>query len=168
MYRAANVVVLLLLVACIVTARHIDCRNCKCDGLSLRRNLAQYCMSPGEAGFSVSTNVTEKQFKCLKNCGFRFVIIRAYLDDQNGGRVGKCGRIYNSPLCMHPCIITLADKYVSSNIGNARAAGFHYVDVYMSPAVGSSAKSASTQVEELGKLYRSACNHLPGILCYSY
>ena len=38
-----------------------------------------------------------------------------------------------------------------NNIQHAKAAGFEKVNVYMSPAVGISATSAASQVNELGK-----------------
>lgn len=83
---------------------------------------------PSEAtlGIDLSTSTSKTAFSCLKDQGYEFVIVRAYLS-------------YGEP-----------DRQASTTIANAKAAGFEYVDVYMFPCPKCS-KSASEQVSEMGK-----------------
>lgn len=78
-------------------------------------------------GIDVSTLVYPKDFECLKNAKYEFLIVRGY-------------RSYGSP-----------DPDAIHTIANAREAGFKYIDVYMFPCP-KCAKSATTQVDEMGKL----------------
>ena len=77
-------------------------------------------------GIDVSTLVYPKDFECLKNDGYDFLIVRGY-------------RSLGSP-----------DPDAIHTIANARQAGFKYIDVYMFPCPRCS-KSASTQVDDMGK-----------------
>ena len=79
-------------------------------------------------GLDVSTLVYPKDFECLKNAGYGFLIVRGY-------------RSYGSP-----------DPEAIHTIANARQAGFKYIDVYMFPCP-KCAKSASAQVDEMGKFF---------------
>ena len=78
-------------------------------------------------GLDVSTLVYPKDFECLKDAGYEFLIVRGY-------------RSYGSP-----------DPNATHTIANARQASFKYIDVYMFPCP-QCAKSASTQVDEMGNL----------------
>lgn len=80
-------------------------------------------------GIDVSTLVYPNTFECLKNNGYEFLIVRGY-------------RSVGSP-----------DPDAIHTIANARQAGFKYIDVYMFPCPTCS-KSASDQVQEMGKLHR--------------
>ena len=77
-------------------------------------------------GIDVSTLVYPDTFKCLKEQGYEFLIVRGY-------------RSLGSP-----------DPDAIHTIANAFQAGFKYVDVYMFPCPKCS-KSASEQVREMGK-----------------
>ena len=77
-------------------------------------------------GIDVSTLVYPKDFECLKNAGYEFLIVRGY-------------RSIGSP-----------DPNAIHTIANAREAGFKYVDVYMFPCP-KCGKSATAQVDEMGK-----------------
>ena len=79
-------------------------------------------------GIDVSTLVYPKDFECLKNDGYEFLIVRGY-------------RSTGTP-----------DSNAIHTIANARQAGFKYIDVYMFPCPKCSDKSASKQVDEMGKL----------------
>ena len=79
-------------------------------------------------GLDVSTLVYPKDFECLKNAGYEFLIVRGY-------------RSYGSP-----------DPDAIHTIANARQAGFKYIDVYMFPCP-KCPKSASAQVDEMGKFF---------------
>lgn len=76
-------------------------------------------------GIDVSTLVYPKDFECLKNEGYEFLIVRGY-------------RSYGAP-----------DPNAIHTIANARQAGFKYIDVYMFPCPKCS-KSASEQVQDMG------------------
>ena len=78
-------------------------------------------------GIDVSTLVYPKDFQCLKNDGYEFLIVRGY-------------RSLGSP-----------DPDAIHTIANARQAGFTNIDAYIFPCPKCS-KSASEQVEEMGKL----------------
>ena len=77
-------------------------------------------------GVDLSTSTSSTAFICLKEDGYEFVIVRAYLS-------------YGKP-----------DSSAVSTIGNAHAAGFNLVDVYMFPCPKCS-KSAKEQVLEMGR-----------------
>ena len=77
-------------------------------------------------GVDVSTLVYSNDFKCLKDDGYDFVIVRGY-------------RSTGEP-----------DPEAIHTIANARDAGFEYIDVYMFPCP-KCGKSASEQVREMGK-----------------
>lgn len=79
-------------------------------------------------GVDVSTLVYSTGFKCLKDDGYDFVIVRGYES------IGK------------------PDSDAIHTIANAREAGFENIDVYMFPCPRCS-KSASEQVREMGKSY---------------
>ena len=83
-------------------------------------------LSEATKGIDVSQLVYPSDFKCLKEAGYDFVIVRAY---QSLG---------------HP------DSNAIHTIANAREAGFQYIDVYLFPCPKCS-KSASEQVSEMGK-----------------
>ena len=82
-------------------------------------------MGRATLGVDLSTLTTSTAFKCLKNSGYEFVIVRGY-------------QSYGQP-----------DPNAIHTIANAREAGFKYIDVYMFPCPKCS-KSASQQVEEMG------------------
>jgi GH25 family lysozyme M1 (1,4-beta-N-acetylmuramidase) len=73
-------------------------------------------------GVDVSQSVTQAQFECLKDNGYRFVIVRAY---RNNGVI---------------------DANSAQTIKNARAAGLNQVDAYLFPCI--SCGDASQQVRE--------------------
>lgn len=77
-------------------------------------------------GIDVSTLVYPKDFQCLKNDGYEFLIVRGY-------------RSLGSP-----------DPDAIHTIANARQAGFTNIDAYIFPCPKCS-KSASEQVEEMVK-----------------
>ncbi|XP_065895312.1 probable GH family 25 lysozyme 2 [Dysidea avara] len=81
-------------------------------------------LSEATKGIDVSQLVYPSDFKCLKEAGYDFVIVRAY---QSLG---------------HP------DSNAIHTIANAREAGFQYIDVYLFPCPKCS-KSASEQVSEM-------------------
>ncbi len=77
-------------------------------------------------GVDLSTSTSATSFSCLKQSGYDFVIVRAYLS-------------YGKP-----------DSSASSSIANARSAGINIIDIYMFPCP-KCASSASEQVAEMGK-----------------
>lgn len=85
-------------------------------------------------GVDVSTLTYPTAFKCLKNAGYEFVIVRGY---QSLG---------------HP------DPEAIHTIANAREAGFKYIDVYMFPCPKCS-KSAAEQVDEMGMCHSVQCHN---------
>ena len=82
-------------------------------------------VSEAAKGIDVSSLVYPKDFECLKNQGYDFLIVRGY-------------RSVGSP-----------DPNAIHTIANAREAGFKYIDVYLFPCPRCS-KSASEQVDEMG------------------
>ena len=90
-------------------------------------SLCSVLLSPveGTLGVDLSTSTSKSAFSCLKGESYEFVIVRGY-------------RSYGEP-----------DPEANSNIYNAKAAGFDYVDVYMFPCPKCS-KSASEQVNDMG------------------
>lgn len=88
--------------------------------------LSSWYSADATKGLDVSTLVYPKDFECLKDAGYEFLIVRGY-------------RSYGSP-----------DPDAIHTIANARQAGFKYIDVYMFPCP-KCAKSASAQVDEMGK-----------------
>jgi len=89
--------------------------------------LSSFHLTDATKGIDVSTLVYSNGFKCLKNEGYDFLIVRGY---QSIGR---------------------PDSDAIHTIANARDAGFDYIDVYMFPCPRCE-KSASQQVTEMGKL----------------
>jgi len=89
--------------------------------------LASLHVSEATKGIDVSQLVYPTDFKCLKEAGYDFVVVRAYLS------LGE------------------PDRNAIHTIANAREAGFRYIDVYMFPCPRC-AKSASDQVDEMGRL----------------
>ena len=89
-------------------------------GLSILR------LSDATKGIDVSSLAYSSDFKCLKDDGYDFLIVRGYLS------IGK------------------PDSNAIHTIANAREGGFEYIDVYMFPCPRC-AKSASDQVREMGK-----------------
>ena len=85
--------------------------------------------SAATLGIDVSSFVSVDEFKCLKNAGYEFLIVRAY---QSLGRP--------DPNAVH----TLA---------NAHEAGFKYTDIYIFPCPKCGA--ASSQVSSMGKLAKA-------------
>ena len=77
-------------------------------------------------GIDVSRLVSKDSFKCLKNEGYDFLIVRAY---RNNGQ---------------------PDINATQTIANARRSGFKHIDVYMFPCP-TCRKSAKEQVQEMGK-----------------
>ncbi len=73
-------------------------------------------------GVDVSQSVSQAQFECLKDNGYKFVIVRAY---RNNGVI---------------------DSNSAQTIRNARAAGLNQVDAYLFPCI--SCGDASQQVRE--------------------
>jgi hypothetical protein len=92
--------------------------------------LSSWYSADATKGLDVSTLVDPKDFDCLKDAGYEFLIVRGY-------------RSLGSP-----------DPDAIHTIANARQAGFKYIDVYMFPCP-KCAKSASAQVDEMGKFYYS-------------
>ena len=87
--------------------------------------LSSLRLSYATKGIDVSTLVYSSDFKCLKEQGYDFLIVRGY-------------RSTGEP-----------DPDAIHTIANAREAGFEYIDVYMFPCPRCS-KTASEQVEEMG------------------
>ena len=83
-------------------------------------------LSDATKGIDVSSLVYSTGFKCLKEDGYDFLIVRGY-------------RSTGEP-----------DPNAIHTIANARDAGFEYIDVYMFPCP-KCGKSASDQVQEMGK-----------------
>ena len=77
-------------------------------------------------GLDVSRLMFEFDFKCFKENGYKFVIVRAY-------RTIGC----------------FPDPDGSDTITKASEAGFDNIDVYMSPCPGG--KSATDQVDDMSK-----------------
>ena len=88
--------------------------------------MSSWCSTDATNGIDVSTLVYPKDFECLKNNSYEFLIVRGY-------------RSYGTP-----------DSDAIHTIANARQAGFKYIDVYMFPCPKCN-KSASKQVDEMGK-----------------
>ena len=88
--------------------------------------LSSLRFSDATKGIDVSSLVSSSDFKCLKDDGYDFLIVRGYLS------LGE------------------PDSDAIHTIANAREAGFEYIDVYMFPCPRC-AKSASEQVREMGK-----------------
>ena len=86
--------------------------------------LLSLCLSPAVAvvGVDVSSLVSTSSWECLKQSGFEFSIVRAWLS------------------------FGAMESYAVQNINNAKAGGIQYVDVYMFPCGG---KSASNQVNDM-------------------
>ena len=92
----------------------------------------------GEAtkGIDVSQLVYSSDFKCLKDAGYDFVIVRAYES------LGQ------------------PDSNANQTIANAKEAGFNSIDVYLFPCP-KCAKSASEQVDEMGECASRVYSHVP-------
>ena len=88
--------------------------------------LSGLSLTDATKGIDVSTLVYSTGFKCLKNDGYDFLIVRGYRS------IGK------------------PDANAIHTIANARNAGFKYIDVYMFPCPRCN-KTASEQVKEMGK-----------------
>ena len=115
----------------------------------------------GDFGFDMSSRFTEKQFRCLRCLGYKFVIIRAY---RSSGEIDFCPTslfvtpsfvkdnicvkwvlgdfilaallcFYNPTWDLYILLIFTGqvDQNAVSNIAAARNAGFQDVDVYMYP-----------------------------------
>jgi len=82
-------------------------------------------VSEATKGIDVSQLVYPSDFKCLKEAGYDFVVVRAFLS------LGE------------------PDKNAIHTIANAREAGIRYIDVYMFPCPRC-LKSASEQVDAMG------------------
>ena len=89
--------------------------------------LCSFRLSDATKGIDVSTLVYSSDFRCLKDSGYDFLIVRGYQS------IGE------------------PDTDAIHTIANARDAGFEYIDVYMFPCPRCE-KSASRQVTEMGKL----------------
>ena len=87
--------------------------------------ISSFHVSEAVKGIDVSSLVYPKDFECLKDQGYEFLIVRGY-------------RSVGSP-----------DPDAIHTIANARQAGFKYIDVYLFPCPRCS-KSASEQVDEMG------------------
>ena len=87
--------------------------------------LLGFHLSEATKGIDVSQLVYPSDFKCLKEAGYDFVIVRAFLS------LGE------------------PDENAIHTIANAREAGFRYIDVYMFPCP-KCLKSASEQVDVMG------------------
>ena len=83
-------------------------------------------------GIDVSSLVSIDSFKCLRNLGYDFLIVRAYRNRRQGE----------------------PDRNAPQTLANAKAAGFRDIDVYMFPCSHEKCteKSAQKQVQEMGKL----------------
>ena len=88
-------------------------------------SLSGLSLTDATKGIDLSTLVYSNDFKCLKDDGYEFVIVRGY-------------RSTGEP-----------DPDAIHTIANARDAGFEYIDVYMFPCP-KCGKSASEQVKEMG------------------
>ena len=88
--------------------------------------LSGLSLTDATKGIDLSTLVYSSGFKCLKDDGYEFLIVRGY-------------RSTGEP-----------DPDAIHTIANARDAGFEYIDVYMFPCP-KCGKSASEQVKEMGK-----------------
>ena len=81
-------------------------------------------------GIDVSSLVSIDSFKCLRNLGCDFLIVRAYRNIRDGE----------------------PDRNAPQTLSNAKAAGFRDIDVYMFPCSHENCKkSARKQVREMGK-----------------
>ena len=83
-----------------------------------------------QVGIDVSKSVSTGSFKCLRNLGYDFLIVRAYRN------------------------IGTSDSMAAQTLANAKKAGFRDIDVYMFPCSHETCKkSARQQVQEMGKFY---------------
>ena len=83
-----------------------------------------------QVGIDVSRSVSTGSFKCLRNLGYDFLIVRAYRN------------------------IGVSDSMAAQTLANAKKAGFRDIDVYMFPCSRENCKkSAQQQVQEMGKFY---------------
>ena len=82
-------------------------------------------------GIDVSSLVSVDSFKCLRNLGYDFLIVRAYRNIKDGE----------------------PDLNAPQTLANAKTAGFRDIDVYMFPCSHEYCeKSARQQVREMGTL----------------